>query len=97
MTEGKINMMVRTVRKSAALYALAKVGQRRRKVLKRIEPSPLTHEARVQNYADQTGWTTVFTPQQRRRLKLKDGHALAIPRFQGARPVLIEIEEVIAA
>lgn len=97
MTAGKINMMVRTVRKSAALYALAKVGQRRRKAMKRIETSPLTREARVMNYAEQTGWTNDHTPRQRRRLKHKAGHLMANPRIQGARPILTEIDEVTAA
>jgi hypothetical protein len=94
MTIGTTNTMVREVKLSAARYALAEVGKRRRKAMKRIEPSPLTHEARVQNYADQTGWTTDFTPKQRRRLKHKDGHALANPRIQGARPAVTEIDEV---
>lgn len=97
MTAGTINQMVRAVRKSAALYALAEVGKRRRKALKRIEPSPLTREARVQNYADQTGWSTDFTPRQRRRLEHKANHLLAHPVLRGARPAITEIDEVPAA
>lgn len=94
MTIGTVNTMVREVKLSAARYALAEVGKRRRKAMARIEPSPLTREARVQRYANQTGWTNDFTPKQRRRLQHKSNHALANPRIQGARPVLSEVDEV---
>ena len=96
MSAGTINTMVKAVQRSRGRYALAAVGKSRRKAAARIEPSPLTHEARVRNYANQSGWTTDFTPAQRRRLKHKDGHLLANPVIRGARPSHTAVDEVTA-
>ena len=96
MSAGTTNNTVRAVRRSRGRHALAAIGKSRRKAAARIEPSPLTHEARVRNYAEQSGWTTDFTPAQRRRLKHKDGHALANPVIRGARPSYTAVDEVTA-
>ena len=77
MSAGIANTMVRAVQLSRARYELAKVGKRRRKLAERPPVTPLTREQRVRNYANDGGWTTPFTPKQRRRLDHKEGRALA--------------------
>lgn len=94
MSVGKPNTMVREIQLSRTRYLLAEVGRKRRKAAARIEPSPLTREQRVMNYAAQTGWTNDHTPRQRRRLKHKEGHLLANPVIRGARPLHTAVDEI---
>jgi hypothetical protein len=93
---GTPNTMVRAVQKSRAAYALAEVGKRQRKARAYIEPMPLTRERRAMHYADQTGWTTDFTPRQRRRLDHKENRLKARPVLRGARPTHTAVDEVTA-
>jgi hypothetical protein len=68
-----INDTVQALRTYRTMHELAKIGKGRRKAEERkANPQqPLHREERVRNYANQTGWTSDFTPAQRRRLEKK--------------------------
>lgn len=72
-----ISNTVQAIRTYRTMNELAKIGKQRRKAAERKEAPvlPLTREERVRNYANQTGWTTEFTPAQRRRLDKKSNRA----------------------
>lgn len=59
------------------LQTAAEVGRGRKKAAARAAAPqlPLAREERVRNYAQQSGWTTDFTPKQRRRLEKKTRRA----------------------
>jgi hypothetical protein len=72
-----INDSVKALQTYYTMQNLAKIGRRRRKLAERVPPTPLTHEQRIHRYAEQSGWTSEFTPKQRRRLAHKDNRAKA--------------------
>lgn len=71
----KTNNTVDAIDAANRLRDLARIGKRRRKLAERKPVAPLTREQRVHRYANQSGWTSAFTPRQRRRLDHKEGHA----------------------
>lgn len=83
---GTINTTVYAIRTARTLRMLAETGKRRRKLAERVPPTPLTREQRVTRYANQSGWTSDFTPAQRRRLNHKSNRALTL-RLNGTTAV----------
>lgn len=72
-----ISNTVQALRTYRTMNELAKIGKGRKKAAERklAGPTPpLDRDKRVRNYANQTGWTTDFTPAQRRRLEKKARH-----------------------
>jgi len=59
----------------------AEIGRKRRKIAQKLregvpaQPVAMLREERVRHYANQTGWTSDFTPAQRRRLEKKSRRA----------------------
>lgn len=72
---GTHNTTVYAIREARTLLRVARDGKRRRKMAERVPPTPLTREQRVTHYANQSGWTSDFTPRQRRRLDHKSNRA----------------------
>ena len=72
---GKTNNTVDAIVAARTLRQLAEIGKKRRKLAERVSPTPLTHEQRIHRYANQSGWTSAFTPKQRRRLAHKANRA----------------------
>lgn len=72
---GTINSTVKAIHAARTMRQIAKVVQRRQKAAARQPATPLTREQRVHRYANQSGWTSQFTPKQRRRLDHKEGRA----------------------
>lgn len=90
---GSINTMVKAVREARTMQVLASVGKWRRKVAAATPVLPLEREQRVSNYAKQTGWTSDFTPRQRRRLLHKENRAMR-PLKAGRNGILLtEVDE----
>lgn len=85
---GTVNTTVKALRQARALKLLADIGKWRRGVQKgpAVTP-PMAHEARVRAYAKQSGWTSDFTPAQRRRLRHKSNHAIRPLKSSG--PLLL--------
>lgn len=71
----KTNNTVDAIDAANRLRDLARIGRRRRKLAERKPVAPLTHEQRIHRYANQSGWTSAFTPKQRRRLAHKANRA----------------------
>jgi hypothetical protein len=90
---GTYNTTVYAIREARTLRQLAEIGKRRRKTAGRVPPSPLTREQRVHRYANQSGWTSAFTPKQRRRLDHKEGHAKANYSGMPAAAILTVADE----
>jgi hypothetical protein len=79
-----INDSVQALRTYRTMHELAKIGKERRKAEQRkTDPvRPLDRAERMRHYANQSGWTTAFTPKQRRRLEKKARrNGPALPAF----------------
>jgi hypothetical protein len=96
---GTINTTVAAIHAARTRRQIAKVVQRRQKAVARQPVAPLTHEQRIHRYANQSGWTSAFTPKQRRRLDHKDNRAQGyynpyITKVDGTKAFAASTEEV---
>lgn len=72
---GTVNNTVRAVRNAHKLKEIARAYEQKRRFAQRTPVAPLAREQRVHRYANQSGWTSEFTPKQRRRLDHKERRA----------------------